>query len=231
MLPKNWDKSFEKEIYEEWRKSKKYAFKQSKSEKVFVIDTPPPYVNAPIHIGHAATYTLMDMFARFHRMKGFSVVFPFGLDRNGLPIEVAAEKKFGVNPAKTSRENFLAYCKKILEEMSSDSADSFLKLGISFNSWSTGDKIGDAYETDSIEYRTLTQATFIDLWNKGMIYEDTRLNTYCPGCRTTIADNEVDYKEMQTFLSHVKFKIKETGEDVVIATTRPELLCTAGMEI
>ncbi|MBI4162350.1 MAG: valine--tRNA ligase [Candidatus Aenigmarchaeota archaeon] len=231
MLPKNWDKSFEKEIYEEWKKSKLYSFKKSKEGKTFVIDTPPPYVNAPIHMGHAATYTLMDMFARFHRMKGFSVVFPFGLDRNGLPIEVAAEKKFGVNPAKTGREEFLAHCRKILEETSADSADSFLKLGISFNSWSTGEKIGDAYETDSVDYRILTQATFIELWNKGMVYEDTRLNTYCPGCRTTIADNEVDYKEMQTFLNHVIFKIKETGEDVIIATTRPELLCTAGMVI
>src|SRR3989338_8571693 len=229
-LEKNWTKEMEAAIYEKWKENNAYRFEDNGS-KVYSIDTPPPYVNAPIHIGHAATYTLMDMFARFHRMKGFSVVFPFGLDRNGLPIEVAAERRYGVNPAKISREEFIGYCKKILEETSADSADSFLKLGISFNSWEKGNKIGDAYETDSIEYRTLTQATFIDLWNKGLIYEDTRLNTYCPGCRTTIADNEVDYKEMQTFLNHVKFIVKETGEEIIIATTRPELLCTAGMVI
>src|SRR3989338_1597808 len=150
---KNWTKEMEKPIYEDWKSRKIYAFRDDKHKGVFSIDTPPPYVNTPIHIGHASTYTLMDMFARFHRMCGKNVLFPLGLDRNGLPIEVAAEKKFGISFISTPRETFIDHCKKLLEESSASSIDSFLKLGISFNSWHEGSGIGDVYYTDSPEYR------------------------------------------------------------------------------
>ena len=226
---KNWSKDFEKTIYESWKKSDVYKFK--KKGKVFSIDTPPPYVNTPIHIGHAFTYTLMDMFARFHRMKGESVLFPLGLDRNGLPIEMAAEKKFKISIVHTPREKFIEHCKKLLEESSSESIDSFLKLGISFNSWEKGNDVGDMYFTDSPEYRTLTQATFINLWNKGLIYEDERINNYCPGCRTTIADAEIEYTDLPSTFNNIIFTVKETGEKIIIGTTRPELICTCGMVI
>ncbi|HLD49433.1 MAG TPA: valine--tRNA ligase [archaeon] len=222
-----WDKEFEKEIYEGWKNN--HAFTEGK--KVFSIDTPPPYVNAPIHIGHATVYTIMDMIARYKRMKGFSVLFPLGLDRNGLPIEMAAEKRFGISIHDTEREKFVEYCKKILEETSTESIDSFLKLGISFNSWKAGNKIGDVYLTDSEEYRTLTQDTFIDLWNKGLVYEDDRVNNYCPGCRTTIADAEIDYKEAPTLFNDVYFTVKETNEKIIIGTTRPELICSCSMVV
>src|SRR3989338_2124858 len=87
------------------------------------------------------------------------------------------------------------------------------------------------YETDSPEYRAFTQATFIDLWNKGLIYEDERINNYCPGCQTTIADAEIDYEDIQSFFNDVIFTVKETGEQIIIGTTRPELICTCGMVI
>ncbi|MBI4173946.1 MAG: class I tRNA ligase family protein, partial [Candidatus Aenigmarchaeota archaeon] len=156
-------------IYRQWKSAKAFAFHQSR-KPVFSIDTPPPYVNTPIHIGHAATYTMMDFFARYQRMKGYEVLFPLGLDRNGLPIEIAAEKKFGVRFSEAGREKFLEMCRKVLEESSLASIDSFLRLGISFNSWEEGSNVGDVYYTDSDEYRALTQQTFIDLWNKGLIY-------------------------------------------------------------
>src|SRR3989338_9535787 len=94
IVEKNWSKELEKPIYEEWLKTKRYAFNPSSPLPVYSIDTPPPYVNTPIHVGHATTYSLMDMFARFRRMIGFNVLFPLGLDRNGLPIEMPAENKF-----------------------------------------------------------------------------------------------------------------------------------------
>src|SRR3990167_2757798 len=106
----HWDKEFEKEIYEKLKDDYKF----SEGKKAFIIDTPPPYVNAPVHIGHATVYTIMDMIARYKRMKGFSVLFPLGLDRNGLPIEMAAEKKFGIRAEQVGREKFLEMCKKIL---------------------------------------------------------------------------------------------------------------------
>ena len=223
---KTWTLEQEEKITKEWLKKKPYKFKDGK--KIYSIDTPPPYVNAPIHAGQAVTYCYMDFFARYKRMKGFSVLFPLGLDRNGLPIELAAEKKFGIRAENISRDKFLSYCKKILEESSDVSTKTFARLGISFNSYKIGSKIGEGYYTDSEDYRKLTQETFIDLWNKGLVYEEKKVSNYCPGCKTTIADAEITYKEKETELYYIKFKTKEE-RDIIIATTRPELLCSCAM--
>ncbi|MBI4020586.1 MAG: valine--tRNA ligase [Candidatus Aenigmarchaeota archaeon] len=225
-----WEKEFEEPIRAHWKDSGMFAFREGR-KPVFSIDTPPPYVNAPVHIGHAVTYTIMDMIARYKRMRGFEVLFPLGLDRNGLPIEVAAEKKFNVSMSATPREEFLKLCEKMLEESSSESIDVFYKLGHSYNSWIRDDKAGGMYYTDSPSYRALTQSTFIGLWNKGLIYPDEKVNNYCPHCRTTIADSEIDYREAPTDFYHIKFRVKETAETVIIATTRPELLMTCAMII
>ena len=228
---KSWTKELETPIYKSWKDKQVYKFNEKSKKPLFSIDTPPPYVNAPIHIGQATTYILMDMFARFRRMTGHEVIFPLGLDRNGLPIEVAAEKKFNIKLSSLPRQEAIEKCKTILEESSSESTDTFLKLGISFNSWKKGNHIGAVYETDSPEYRTLTQDTFIDLWHKGLVYEDERISNFCPGCQTPIADSEVEYKDIQTFFNDVIFMVKETGEKIIIGTTRPELISTCGMII
>lgn len=226
---KTWKKELEEPIYKDWKDRELYRFDKKSKKKVFSIDTPPPYVNTPVHIGQATTYVLMDMFARYRRMKGYNVLFPLGLDRNGLPIEMATERKFGIKLTETSREEFLRKCEKVLEESSIASTESFLRLGVGFNSWKVGKEIGEVYETDSPDYRSLTQDTFIDMWHKGLIYEDERVNNYCPGCQTTIADAEVEYVDKSGFFYDVKFKCKETGEEIVIGTTRPELICSLGM--
>ncbi len=228
---KKWTKDQEGEIYESWKADKVNHFDENSDKPVYSIDTPPPYVNAPVHIGQATTYVLMDMFARFKRMTGHNVLFPLGLDRNGLPIEMAVEKKFKVKLTETPREEFLELCKQVLEESSTTSTDTFLRLGISFNSWEIGKNLGNIYLTDSDDYRQLTQETFIDMWHKNLIYEDTRINNWCPGCQTTLADAEVDYDELKTKFNDIIFKVKETGEEIIIGTTRPELVCTCGMVI
>lgn len=226
---KRWKKEFEKDIYSDWKRRKVYLFDKNSSKPIFSIDTPPPYVNKPIHIGQATTYVLMDMFARFRRMTGYNVLFPLGLDRNGLPIEMAVEERFNIKLNEIPREEFLDKCKIVLEESSSASTNYFLRFGISFNSWEVNDEIGSIYYTDSREYRSLTQETFIELWKRGLIYEDERINNYCPGCQTTIADAEVGYKTVQTTFNYIKFRVKESGEEIIIATTRPELICTCAM--
>ncbi len=91
--------------------------------------------------------------------------------------------------------------------------------------------IGDIYETDSPEYRKLTQDTFIDLFKKEMIYEDSRVNNWDTKLQTTVADSEIEYKEISSIFNNVKWKVKETGEEIIIGTTRPELICTCGMVI
>lgn len=87
---------------------------------------------------------------------------------------------------------------------------------MSFDYWPNG--------TDSEEYRQMTQKTFIDLWHRGFIYEAERPTPWCPRCKTALAEPEMEYKEEETYLNYIVFKVKETGEDIIIATTRPELL-------
>ena len=228
---KNWNVDVESEITSGWKDSEMFSFDRNTDKKIYSIDTPPPYVNSPIHMGHAVTYCFMDMFARYKRMKGFEVLFPLGLDRNGLPIEMAAEKKFKISPFSVSREEFVDYCKKLLAESSAESVDSFARLGISFSSFKETGEIGSVYNTDSPEYRSLTQLTFVDLYKKGLIYEDTRINNWDPKLRTTIADSEIDYLDIESTFNDVRWKVKETGEEIVIGTTRPELIATCGMVI
>jgi valyl-tRNA synthetase len=228
---KRWDKGFEEPIRKAWKTRKTFRFNQKTRKPVFSIDTPPPYVNTPIHVGQAVTYTIMDFIARFKRMNGFEVLFPLGLDRNGLPIEMAAEKRFGVSIRDTPREKFIGLCRRLLEESSLESLDSFYRLGHSYTSWKHGEEIGDLYQTDSESYRRTTQDTFIDLWKKGMIYNAKRVSNYCPECQTTIADAEIEYKDMPTSFVHVRWKVRETGETMIIGTTRPELICACAMVI
>ena len=228
---KSWNLEVEKEITDKWFEEEMFSFDSKSKKKIYSIDTPPPYVNRAIHIGQAITYCYMDFFARYKRMKGFDVVFPLGLDRNGLPIEMAAEKKFNVSPFKIGREKFIEYCEKLLDETSGDTKDTFKKLGISFTSYKEGRQVGAVYLTDSPEYRALTQTTFINLYKEGMIYEDKRINNWDPKLRTTIADSEIEYKDLPSSFNDVKWKVKETEEEIVIGTTRPELICTCGMVI
>jgi len=213
---KRWKKEFEKELREFWDKNNVYEFK--KSEKVFSIDTPPPYPSGkPWHIGAVAHYSQIDMIARTARMFGNNVLFPVGIDRNGLPVEIYTEKKYNVQMHKISREKFVELCKKSLDELEEYMIQILHTIGFS------ADFKNHRYRTDSEEYRKLTQATFIELWKKGLIYEDTRPNNYCVKTKTTIADAEIEYKEIETNLVYIKFKT-EDGKELVIATTRPELL-------
>lgn len=156
------------------------------------------------------------MVARFLRMRGVSVVFPFYLDRNGLPIEVQVERKYGINAHEMPREKFLELCKRELDQYEKEFVWTLRRWGISFDYWPEG--------TDSEAYRAMTQRTFVELWRRGLIYEAERPTPWCPRCRTALAEPEIEYKEGETHLNYIKFRVEETGEEIVIATTRPELL-------
>ncbi|MFP3136788.1 MAG: valine--tRNA ligase [Nitrososphaeria archaeon] len=222
---KRWDKSLEEPLLEDWERSGIYGFSGGAGDPrpVYSIDTPPPYINSPIHIGHAYTYVWMDAIARYKRMKGFRVLFPLGLDRNGLPIEVQVEKEYGLNPRESSREEFLGKCRELLDKYERVTVDYLRRLGVSFNSWRKSHELGSLYETDDPEFRRLTQETFIELYRRGLIYRGKKTVNYCPRCGTTISDAEVEYEDRETDLVYVRFQL-EGGGEVVVATTRPELL-------
>lgn len=213
---KTWDHKLEEKVLSGWKKSGIYSFDLN-SKKIFVLDTPPPYPSGrPWHIGAASHYSQIDMIARSARMLGKSVMFPIGIDRNGIAVEAYTEKKYGISMHNTPREKFIEQCKIALDDLESEMLGIMKDLGLSCD-------FENYYRTDSEEFRELTQTTFIDLWNRGMIYEDMRPNNYCTKCATTIADAEVMYENIPTQLVYVKFRLKDGG-DLVIATTRPELL-------
>ncbi len=212
---KAWDVKRELELLDIWAKEG-VNIKGNYGEKVIVIDTPPPYMSGRPHIGQFATYAQMDMIARFYRMRGYFVVFPWYADRNGLPVEVEVEKRLGKRMQDIPRSEFLRLCKEQLDEYEREWVKVLRRWGISAEYIPNG--------TDSVEYRTMTQSTFVEMWNKGLIYETERPTIWCPRCGTALAEPEVEYREEDTHLNYIKFKVKETGEDLIIATTRPELL-------
>lgn len=217
---KRWDTKKENRLFKKWVKDRIFKFNLNSKKKIFSIDTPPPYPSGrPWHIGAAAHYSQIDMIARTARMLGFEVFFPIGIDRNGIPVELYTEKKYGINMHKTPREKFIKLCTTALDDLEAEMIEIMKAMGLS------GD-FDNYYRTDSEEYRKLTQTTFIKLWNKGLIYEATRPNNYCIDCKTTIADADIGYEELPTKLVYIIFKIKETGKDLTIATTRPEFLCS-----
>ncbi len=212
-----WNPEIEKQILKQWEDSRTYEFKPQ--GEIFVIDTPPPYPSGrPWHIGAAAHYAQIDMIARTARMTGKSVLFPIGIDRNGLPVEMYTEKKHNIRMHETDRAEFLKLCTTALDDLETEMIQIMKNLGLSGN-------FSEYYRTDSEKYRTLTQATFIELWKKGLIYIANRPNNYDWITGTTIADAEITYEEIPTKLVYMKFKIKNSDKVLVIASTRPELLC------
>jgi len=218
-----WDISEEMKLYETWEKEglHKFEFKEDDPREIITIDTPPPYASGKWHVGGAAHYAQIDMIARYFRMKGYNVLIPFYADRNGLPVEVQVEKTYKINAYEVTktpegREHFLKLCREFLDKTEKEIVKIWKRMGCSFDYWKNG--------TDSPEYRRITQATFIELFKKGLIYEAERPVNWCPRCRTTLADAELEYIEEKAYLYYIKFMVKETGEEVIVATTRPELL-------
>lgn len=189
---------------------------------VWSIDTPPPYPSGKWHIGAVAGYSLIDVIARARRMQGFDVLFPWGVDRNGINIELTLEKKSGkrMQDFPGGRAAFLEACAQEIQQYSDDMVRIAQRVGLS--AAFTGP---DSYATDAPEYRAFSQACFLDLFEAGLIVEDLRPNAYDAKLGTAIADADIFYEERKTRLNHVTWTVKETGEAIQVSTTRPELIC------
>jgi len=216
-----WDHRREVELLAVWEEEDLYNPRSYGGDMgVVVIDTPPPYTSGRWHVGGAAHYAQIDMVARYLRMKGYRVIVPWYADRNGLPVEILVERQTGVNPhemAKTpdGRERFLELCREKLDSVEREMVALWKRLGCSFEYWRNG--------TDSPEYRRITQATFIEMWRRGLVYEAERPVYWCPRCMTTLAEAELEYVERSADLYYIRVELTN-GSTVTIATTRPELL-------
>ena len=216
LVDKRWSIEKELELIKIWEEEKVFEFDENSEAPIFSIDTPPPYASGSWHVAAAAHYCQFDMFARYYKMRGYNILFPMGIDRNGLPIEIRVEQEYGIRAKEVDREYFINLCKEKLDEYEKDIISIIRRMGMMARYW-------DPYRTDSPDYRALTQATFIYLWKKGLIYEDDRPTIWCPVCHTTIAEAEIEYKQREGYLYYIKFPLVDGGY-VTIATTRPELI-------
>jgi valyl-tRNA synthetase len=181
----------------------------------YSIDTPPPTVSGSLHIGHIFSYTQTDIIARYARMQGNSVFYPFGFDDNGLPTEKYVEKKLSVNGHEMKRSEFIALCLKETKDVEKTFEDLWRRIGLSVD-WNA------CYSTIDDRSRYISQLSFIELHKKGHIYRKNEPALYCTTCRTTVAQAELDDIEKNTTFNDLIFKSGNT--DLIIATTRPELL-------
>ena len=221
---KRWSIDLEKRIQEEHygeSYSSRYSFNPNSEKEIFVIDTPPPYPSGTWHIGAVAQYSMIDVIARSQRLLGKEVYFPWGVDRNGINIEFTVEKKTGKKMRTFERGEFIDLCKETIEEYTQAMRETACRVGLSCS-------FESEYLTDSPEYRGVTQSIFVDLFKQGNIIEDLRPNMYAPVEGTTIADAEVQRISRRTKLCDILWKTEE-GEEVVITTTRPELICACGI--
>lgn len=199
-----------------WKENKIYEFKPDQ-RKVYSIDTPPPTVNGKIHIGHIFSYSQAEMIARYKRISGYNVFYPFGFDDNGLPSERLVEKEQGKKAHEIGRENFSKLCYEITDKYEAEFQDLFSKLGVSTD-WSMH------YKTVSPSTIKISQNSFLDLIEKGHCYHKESPALWCNECLTSIAQAELETKTIKTTFNYVNFETVEDGEKFTIATTRPELM-------
>jgi len=198
-----------------WEKEKVYSFDRKSKKKVYSIDTPPPTVSGKMHIGHAFSYSQEDFIARFKRMSGNNVFYPFGTDDNGLPTERLIEKLKNVKSKDMSRSDFISLCLKTLKEITPDFIQDWKNLGISCDYSMT-------YSTIDPKSQKISQKSFIDLYKSNIVYNAQFPTIWCPECQTPIAQAELEDKEKDTFFTTIKFSVD--NKELLIATTRPELL-------
>ncbi|MDP1845282.1 MAG: valine--tRNA ligase [Candidatus Moranbacteria bacterium] len=200
-----------------WEKEGIYRFNPKAKGEIFSVDTPPPYVSADhLHAGHVMSYAQAEFVVRFKRMRGFNVYYPMGFDDNGLPTERFVEKKYKINRSKISRSEFIKLCLEETKKGSENYRKLWTLLGISVD-WTK------TYSTINKHCRRISQWSFIDLYKKEKIYRAKKPILWCTACRTAIAQADLEAEEKESNLVYIKVKV-ETGDEIVFATTRPELL-------
>ncbi len=225
--------ALEKKWQQQWQQSKIYHFDQKSKKESYSIDVPPRYASGPLHAGHAVHYTHIDFAARYKRMQGYNVFFPLCFDVNGIPIEERVERQLGITRKDIDRHKFTKLCSEFAEKNIKTMTEQFIILGESMDP-------SIYYQTNAEYYRRLTQISFIELFNKGLIYKGEFPVNWCPRCMTAMADAEVTYTDRTTKLNTIKFYFKkepskqllkyhgigkdDKGTYVEIATTRPEML-------
>lgn len=215
-LPQHYNpKQAESKWQQYWEEQEIYVFHPDAKKETYSVDTPPPTVSGKMHLGHAFSYTQQDIIVRYQRMKGKNVFFPFGTDDNGLPTERLVEKKKNILSTRMSRPDFVKICNEVIEQEKPLFIQSWKSIGMSAD-------FKRSYSTINQHCQITSQASFIDLYAKGRIYQQESPISWCVACQTAIAQAEFENVEMTSHFNDIAFKCG--GKDLVIATTRPELI-------
>ena len=200
-----------------WHASGIYLWnKDEPREKTYIVDTPPPTVSGQLHIGHVYSYTHADFIVRYQRMKGMNIFYPMGFDDNGLPTERLVEKQKKIRANSVSREEFTAICQEVIEVKEEKFQNLFNRIALSVD-WNI------KYKTISPLSTKISQMSFLDLMKKEQIYRDSQPMLWDPVDQTALAQADIEDHEKTTFMNEIKFHT-EDGLEIIIATTRPELL-------
>ncbi len=229
-LPDKYDaKIIENKWRHEWQKHKIYQWKNDlPKNQTFVIDTPPPTVSGLLHMGHVFSYTQADFVARYNRMSGKDVFYPMGFDDNGLPTERLVEKiigkKAGIYENENGRGSFVTKCREVVDEAEKEFEILFNEIALSVD-WE------QKYQTISPESQKISQASFVDLFHKGLVEKQNQPVFWDISDRTALAQADIIDKEVEGEMFFINFAIDGENSPLEIMTTRPELLpaCVAVM--
>ncbi|MBE5795957.1 MAG: valine--tRNA ligase [Clostridiales bacterium] len=212
--------AIENELYKAWEESGAFTAHRVEGKKPFTIVMPPPNITGQLHMGHALDCTLQDAAIRYHRMKGDPTLWLPGTDHAAIATEVKiveAMAKEGLTKESLGREGFLKRAWKWKEDYGGRIVHQQRRMGVSCD-WSR-----ERFTMDEGCSKAVRE-TFCRLYEKNLIYRGARLVNWCPCCETSISDAEVTYEEKQGNFWHLLYPVKETGEMLELATTRPETM-------
>ncbi len=221
-LAKTYDpKSIEDRLYQKWEQNKYFHAHADRSRRPFTIVMPPPNITGQLHMGHALDNTMQDILIRYKRMQGYNALWQPGTDHASISTEVKvieSLKEQGIDKKDLGREGFLEKVWEWREEYGSRIIKQLKKMGSSAD-WDRERFTMDEGCSEAV------QEVFIKLYEKGLIYKGSRIVNWCPVCKTSISDAEVEHEEQDGFFWHINYPVKgEEGRFVEIATTRPETL-------
>ena len=212
--------AIEDKLYKMWEESGAFIAKREEGKKPFTIVMPPPNITGQLHMGHAMDCTLQDAPIRYHRMKGDPTLWLPGTDHAAIATEVKiveAMAKEGLTKESLGREKFLERAWEWKKEYGGRIVNQQRRMGVSCD-WSR-----ERFTMDEGCSKAVRE-TFCRLYEKNLIYRGNRLINWCPDCQSAISDAEVEHKEMDGNFWHLLYPVKETGEMLELATTRPETM-------
>lgn len=209
--------SIEEKWKKYWEENDIYSYDTNVRDrsKWFAIDTPPPTISGKMHMGHAFSYPHQDFIARYRRMRGYQVYYPWGFDDNGLPTERYTEKKLGIKGERTELREFIRLCSEESEKAEEELLQNWKDLGFSAD-------FNNPIRTSSKESRRISQLMFLDLVKKNRVYREEAPTIRCPTCRTAIS--QIEMKDQILSANFVYLRFGSGENQIMIATTRPELI-------